>query len=137
VIIYFRDKETIKNYNQTFSKKLPTEIQRVALRKKCMDRIETPKISEILLEEFMKPLHLSAYKLAHSIGVPVSRVQDILHDRRKITIDTSIRLGIFFGLTDMYFMNIQNDIDLRNAKIENEAEFEKIVPYMTRNISPF
>lgn len=102
-----------------------------------MDRIPTPKISEILYEEFMKPLRVSAYKLAKAIGVPVSRIQDILHDRRKITIDTSIRLGIFFGLTDMYFMNIQNDIDLRNAKIENEAEFEKIVPYVIRNISPF
>ena len=93
-----------------------------------MNRIETPKLSEILMEEFMIPLHLSAYKLAHAIGVPVSRVQDILHDRRKITIDTSIRLGIYFGLSEMYFMNIQNDIDLRNAKIENDLEFKKIIP---------
>ena len=93
-----------------------------------MDRIETPTVSEILLEEFMKPLNLSAYKVAHDIDVPVSRIQDILHDRRKITIDTSIRLGIYFGLSEMYFMNIQNDIDLRNAKIDNEVEFKKIVP---------
>lgn len=100
-----------------------------------MNVIETPKISEILLEEFMKPLRLSAYKLAHSIGVPVSRIQDILHDRRNITIDTSIRLGIFFGLSEMYFMNIQNDIDLRNAKIQNENEFKKIIPIS--NVSPF
>ncbi len=45
--------------------------------------IETPKISEILNEEFMEPLGISAYKLAKDIDVPVSRVQDILHDRRK------------------------------------------------------
>ena len=94
-----------------------------------MDIIETPKISEILIEEFMKPLHISAYKLAHSIGVPISRIQDLLHDRRKITIDTSIRLGIFFGLSEMYFMDIQNNIDLRNAKKENGLEFKKIIPY--------
>lgn len=93
-----------------------------------MNRIETPTVSEILLEEFMKPLNLSAYKVAHDIDVPVSRIQDILHGRRKITIDTSIRLGIYFGLSEMYFMNIQNDIDLRNAKIDNEVEFKKIVP---------
>ena len=63
-------------------------------------RIQTPTVSEILLEEFMIPLNISAYKLAHSINVPVSRIQDILHDRRKITIDTSIRLGLFFGLSE-------------------------------------
>ena len=72
--------------------------------------IETPSVSEILLEEYMKPLSISAYKLANAINVPVSRIQDILHNRRKITIDTSIRLGIYFGLSDLYFLNIQNDI---------------------------
>lgn len=91
-------------------------------------RIQTPTVSEILLEEFMIPLNISAYKLAHSINVPVSRIQDILHDRRKITIDTSIRLGLFFGLSETYFLNLQNDIDLRNEKIHNQDEYSKIVP---------
>ena len=89
--------------------------------------IETPKISEILLEEFMIPLHVSAYKLAHSINVPVSRIQDILHDRRKISIDTSIRLGLFFGVSETYFLKLQNDIDLRNEKMANQEEYSKIV----------
>ena len=69
--------------------------------------IETPKISEILYEEFMKPYNLSAYRLAKEIDVPVSRIQDILHDRRKITVDTSIRLGKFFGISERYFVNLQ------------------------------
>lgn len=64
--------------------------------------IEIPKMSEILSEEFMIPFGLSAYKLAQEIHVPVSRIQDILHDRRKITADTSIRLGKFFGVSDRY-----------------------------------
>ena len=58
-----------------------------------MKKIPTPTMGEFLLEEYMIPLHLSAYKLAQAIRVPVSRIQDILHDRRKITADTSIRLG--------------------------------------------
>ena len=78
--------------------------------------IETPKISEILLEEFMRPMNISAYKLANDIHVPVSRIQDILHDRRKITVDTSIRLGIYFGVSEKYFLDLQNDIDIRNAE---------------------
>ena len=56
------------------------------------DRIPTPTIGEILTEEFMIPMNLTAYKLAHSIHVPTSRIQDILHNRRKITADTSIQL---------------------------------------------
>ena len=96
-----------------------------------MSDIQTPKISEILLEEFMKPLHVSAYKLAHSINVPVSRIQDILHDRRKITVDTSVRLGKYFGVSEMYFLNLQNDIDLRNIKIELKTELDKIVPIVS------
>ena len=79
-------------------------------------RIETPKISEILREEFMIPLGISAYRLAKDIGVPTSRIQDILHDRRKITAETSIRLGRYFGLSDRYFLNLQDDIDIREAK---------------------
>ena len=54
------------------------------------DYIETPKISEILAEEFMLPLGISAYKLAKDINVPVSRIQDILHDRRRVSADPSV-----------------------------------------------
>ena len=93
-----------------------------------MSKIKTPKISEILKEEFMIPFNLSAYALAKGIGVPTSRIQDILHDRRKITAETSIRLGRFFGLSDEYFLNLQTDIDIRNAKKEVEASGLKIVP---------
>lgn len=96
-----------------------------------MDKIiETPKISEILYEEFMEPLGISAYRLAHDIDVPVSRIQDILHDRRKITIDTSLRLAKYFGVSDRYFINLQNDIDIRNMKIEMDEELNKISSYM-------
>jgi addiction module HigA family antidote len=91
--------------------------------------IETPKMSEILWEEFMEPMNISAYKLAREIHVPTSRIQDILHDRRKITADTSIRLARFFGVSDRYFLNIQNDIDIRNLKIDLEDDIDKIKAY--------
>lgn len=79
--------------------------------------IETPSIGEILQEEFMIPMGLSAYKLAQDIKVPVSRIQDILHGRRKITADTSLRLAKLFGVSDAYFLDMQNEIDMRNLKI--------------------
>lgn len=77
--------------------------------------IEIPKMSEILSEEFMIPFGLSAYKPTQEIHVPVSRIQDILHNRRRITADTSIRLGKFFGISDRFFLDMQNDIDIRNT----------------------
>ena len=88
--------------------------------------IETPGIGEILLEEFMEPMNISAYRLAKDIHVPVSRIQDILHGRRKITADTSVRLGIYFGVSDNYFLNMQNDIDIRNVKLKNREELALI-----------
>lgn len=91
-----------------------------------MEYITTPTVSEILREEFMEPLGISAYRLAQAINVPASRVQDILHDRRKITADTSLRLAKFFGVSDRYFLDIQNDIDIRNLKIQLANEISKI-----------
>jgi len=93
------------------------------------DFIPTPKISEILMEEFMEPMGISAYKLAQEIHVPVSRIQDILHDRRKITADTSLRLAKFFGVSDCYFLDMQNDIDVRELKVSIAAEIAAIRPY--------
>ena len=89
-------------------------------------KIETPTMGEILKGEFMDPLNISAYKLANDIHVPVSRIQDILHNRRKITVDTSLRLAKYFGVSDEYFLNIQNSIDIRNAKITLKEEIESI-----------
>lgn len=91
-----------------------------------MEYITTPTVSEILREEFMEPLGISAYRLAQAINVPASLVQDILHDRRKITADTSLRLAKFFGVSDRYFLDLQNDIDIRNLKIQLANEISKI-----------
>ncbi len=93
-----------------------------------MSKIETPKMSEILSEEFMKPFGISAYRLAKDIDVPVSRIQDILHDRRGVSADTSVRLGLYFGVSDRYFLNLQNDIDIRAAKSRIETSAVRIRP---------
>ena len=80
----------------------------------------------------MIPYHLSAYRLAKDIDVPVSRIQDLLHDRRKITAETSIKLGKYFGLSEKYFLNLQNDIDIREAKELFASSVNKIIPLVTR-----
>ena len=90
------------------------------------DRIQTPTLGEILTEEFMEPFGISAYKLAKDIHVPTSRIQDILHNRRKITADTSLRLAKYFGVSDRYFLDMQNDLDIRELKIQISEEISKI-----------
>lgn len=91
--------------------------------------IKTPTIGEILNEEFFTPMGLSAYKVAQAINVPVSRIQDILHDRRRITVDTSLRLAKFLGVSDDYFISLQDDIDIRNLKTELSEELDEIKPF--------
>ena len=81
---------------------------------------------EILKEEFMEPLSLTAYRLAKELHVPAPRVNDIVRGRRAITADTAIRLGIYFGLPAQFWMNLQIDYDLRLAHTTNGIE--KVIP---------
>lgn len=77
------------------------------------NKITTPTIKEILIEEFIKPKNISLEKLTKDIDFPLSTLQDILNGNTKITKDTSIKLARYFGLSNYYFLNIQNDIDNR------------------------
>ncbi len=92
--------------------------------------IDLPTVGEILKEEFMEPLGISAYRLAKDIFVPVSRIQAILSGSRKITVDTSIRLGKYFGVSFDYFINIQNDLDIRSTSESMMEEVNRIQEVM-------
>lgn len=93
-----------------------------------MDRIPLPTIGEILASEFMEPYGLSAYRLAKDIDLPVSRIQDILHGRRRVSIDTALRFSRYFSMSDGFFINLQSDIELRESKNRQKAELEAIKP---------
>jgi len=71
---------------------------------------------EILKEEFMKPLDLSSRKLALTLGVPASRINDIVLKRRGITADTAVKLGKFFKTTPKFWMNLQVSYELRGPE---------------------
>ena len=73
---------------------------------------------EQLREEFMKPLGLSAYRLAKDMDVPVSRIQDLVAERRSVTGDTALRLARYFSTTPQFWLNLQRDYDLEKAQIE-------------------
>ena len=70
---------------------------------------------EILLEDFMKPMGISARQLAADIDVSPSRISDLVHGRRPITADTALRLGLFFSMEPRFWLNLQTEYDMRIA----------------------
>lgn len=70
---------------------------------------------EILLEEFMKPMNISARQLAADIDVSPSRISELVNGQRPITADTALRLGIFFGMEPRFWLNLQSEYDMRTA----------------------
>ncbi len=82
---------------------------------------------EQLREEFMKPLRLSAYRVAKDIRVPVSRIQAIVDEKRSITGDTALRLGRYFCSTPEFWLNMQRDYDLETAEIKAGEQIEATV----------
>ena len=71
---------------------------------------------EVLMEEFLMPLKISQNKLAREIHVPPRRINEIVHGKRSITVDTSIRLARYFNISDRFFLGLQNDYDIEESK---------------------
>ena len=81
---------------------------------------------EILLEEFLIPLNISAYKLSKEIGIPQTRTSEIIKGRRRITADTALRLSYFFGNSAKFWLGLQDDYDLEEEKINKSEQFKEI-----------
>ena len=83
---------------------------------------------EILLEEFLKPMHLSQYRLAKEIHVPPRRINEIVKGTRTITADTALRLSRFFGTSEGFWLGLQSDFELEKTREALRAEMERIKP---------
>ena len=81
----------------------------------------------ILLEEFLKPMDISQYRLAKDTSVPARRINEIVHGKRSITADTALRLGKFFNMTPQFWMNLQSRYDLEVAEDNLAGKLEKEV----------
>ena len=86
---------------------------------------------EILREEFLKPMGLSAYELAKRLHVPAPRVNDIVLERRGVSADTAVRLSRFFGTTEHFWLNLQAAYEINKVKAELAAEIQQIKPRAT------
>jgi antitoxin HigA-1 len=86
---------------------------------------------EILLEEFLKPMGISQYKLAKDISVPPRRINEIVHGSRAITPDTALRLSRYFGLSERFWLNLQSRYDLEMEKDRLSGRLEKEVTVLS------
>jgi antitoxin HigA-1 len=94
-----------------------------------MNRLKNIHPGEILKEEFLEELHISAYRLAKDTGIPQTRVSQIIKNNRSITADTALRLSIYFGNTPKFWLGLQDDYDLEEEMISKEKEFRQIKHY--------
>ncbi len=83
---------------------------------------------EVWLEEFLKPLGISQYRLAKSVNVPPRRINEIVHGKRSVTADTALRLARYFGTSDRFWINLQSRYDLEVAK-------EHLADRLTREVT--
>lgn len=92
------------------------------------DLLPNPHPGEILMEEFLKPMTLSQTALAHAIGVPPRRVNEIVLGKRAVTADTDLRFARYFGVSDGFFLSLQNDYELMAQRRKIGAKLKSIRP---------
>jgi len=90
---------------------------------------------EILIEEFLKPMGLSQYRLAKDISVPPRRINEIVHGKRSISADTALRLGRFFGISPQFWLNLQTRFDLEVTEDLLAERLEKEVQVLSSNVA--
>jgi len=104
------------------------------MAKKILDPIHP---GEILMEEFLKPMGISQYRLAKDINVPARRINEIVQGKRSVTPDTALRLSRFFGLSERFWINLQAryDLEIEKDRLKNRLD-EEVHVYLTIKCFP-
>ena len=99
-----------------------------------MEKLKNIHPGEILLEEFLNPMKISAYKLAKDTAIPQTRVSEIIKGRRRITADTALRFSKYFGTTPKFWLGLQDDFDLEE---EQHLIFQELSNIQTLPVTEF
>lgn len=94
-----------------------------------MSKLKNIHPGEILLEEFLLPLEITAYRLSKDIGIPQTRVSEIIKGNRRITADTALRLSIYFGNSAKFWLGLQDDFDIEEEVTQKKTVFKAIKHY--------
>jgi len=93
-----------------------------------MEKLNNIHPGEILLEEFLNPMDISAYRLAKETFIPQTRISAIIKGNRRITADTALRFSKYFGTSAKFWLGLQDDYDLEEVKKEEKKELDEIKP---------
>jgi len=91
-----------------------------------MERLNNITPGEVLQEEFLIPLGISQYRLAKELNIPQTRISGIINSSRRITADTALRLSLFFGNSAKFWLGLQNDFDIENAKSIQPSIYQQV-----------
>ncbi|HVA97317.1 MAG TPA: HigA family addiction module antitoxin [Bacteroidia bacterium] len=94
-----------------------------------MAKLKNIHPGEILLEEFLIPLGISAYRLSKDVGIPQTRISEITKSNRRITADTALRLSIYFGNSAKFWLGLQDDFDIEEEQNRKQTELKSIRHY--------
>ncbi len=96
-----------------------------------MEKLRNIHPGEVLREEFLIPLNISAYRLSFDIKIPQTRISEIIRGRRRITADTALRLSNYFGNSARFWLGLQDDFDLEEAMAVKGADYTSIKKHKT------
>lgn len=91
-----------------------------------MEKLANIHPGEVLLEEFLLPMEITAYRLSKDLEIPQTRISQIIKGKRRITADTALRLSSYFGNSAKFWLGLQDDYDLEEEKQLNKETFSKI-----------
>lgn len=95
-----------------------------------MKKLKNIHPGEVLLEEFLIPLEITAYRLSKEISIPQTRISEIINGRRRITADTALRLSKYFGNTAKFWLGLQTDYDIEDEKTLKQRDLNSIQSYV-------
>ena len=101
----------------------------------AMNKLANIHPGEVLQYEFLMPLEISAYRLAKDLGIPQTRVSQIIHGKRRITADSALRLSKYFGNSAKFWLGLQDDYDLEEEKSSLEKELKSIEKFNKKNVA--
>lgn len=100
-----------------------------------MEKLNNIHPGEILLNEFLEPLKITAYRLSKDLKIPQTRISEIVKGKRRITADTALRLSKYFGNSAKFWLGLQDDYDIEEEKESKEKELKEIKHYENKNVA--
>lgn len=100
-----------------------------------MEKLSNIHPGEILNEEFLEPLEITAYRLSKDLKIPQTRISEIIKGNRRITADTALRLSKYFGNSAKFWLGLQDDYDIQEEKLSKESELNQIKHFRNKDIA--